>query len=60
MYVYIIIILLKNIYIEIGFILMVKDWVIGLLAIEISLTLLPPLACQGVFKVWNSRHQITE
>lgn len=39
---------------------MVKDWVIGLLAIEISLTLLPPLACQGVFKVWNSRYQITE
>lgn len=49
-----------KIYIEIGFILMVKDWVIGLLAIEISLSLLPPLACQGVFKVWNSRHQITE
>lgn len=48
---------------------MEQDWDIGILAIHIffmmkcydfssniSLTVLPPLACQGVFKVWNSGH----
>lgn len=49
---------------------MEQDWNIGLSAIhififmrkcygfssDISLTVLPPLACQGVFKVWNSGH----
>lgn len=53
---------------------MVQHWVIALSAIskyfsmkkfydfsyKNSVTLLPPLACQGVFKVWNSGHQITE
>lgn len=49
---------------------MEQDWDIGISAIhifffheemlrissDISLTVLPPLACQGVFKVWNSGH----